>query len=1279
MKKRLLLLIAILFAIQGWSQNCPSPTNLVSTPSGNRAIISWMPGGTEAMWDIQYTFSSDSNWVNATSIYVTINSDTLTGLMPLTFYKVRVKAICSPEDESYWSNSLNFSTSSSPISTFPWIDGFENGLLAWNLSFSSISYPLQIVTSGVNPNCTPNGDSNMIFYGSYYAPSGSWARMISPEFNFSSNMEVSFFMYRDPGYPSNNDRVNVYVNSIASITGATLLGTTSRYRENAGWENISYIISQDLLEPKYLIFEAESFYGNNIYIDDIKVDLATSCPKPRNLLADTLTKTSARINWTAGGNETQWILQYKLSSDNSWVNANTINSISTNSFTLTGLTHSTSYDVRVKGICSQNNESLWSNVITFTTAYGIPFNESFSSSIFPPTNWTKLSGLASNAFAGILPTYTTSGWNRFTQGYGITGNHTRLNVYGINNKYWLVSPNIDLGSNPTMLSFDLALTAWNHEYQPYLNGIDDKFMVIISTDNGATWSQANATIWNNTGSPNVYNNISNTAQEINIDLSAYVNQSIKIAFYGESTINNADNDIHIDNINVDLIPTCPRPIVLLDSSSITTSSAIINWTAGGTETSWSLQYKPTSDTSWNNAIIINNITSNSYTLLSLQPSTSYDVRVRGICSLTDESNWTKISFNTSCGMVTSFPWSESFENGLNCWNLSSSGTVTNSFWQVKRIGELPNCIPHSGTFLAEYNSYSQPNTGWSTMASPALSFTRDMQVSFWMYRDNGYAISSYEGVSVFVNSTPDTIGATLLGHTPRYRANNGWDSITYQIPVASACTKYIILKAYSEYGNNIFVDDLSVSYIQSCDHPNEINVSNITQNEATINFTPSNIIDSEWEISYIAVGSQIWNNVNVNTVSYQLTGLIPNTSYEVYLRTLCSDSTYSGASQILNFHTACDNVITNINAEICEGYTYTENGFNVSTEGLHTLNLHRINGCDSTVNLTLTFKHNSTNQFTQSTCNSYTWNSSTYTTSGDYVQVFPNSVGCDSTVTLHLTIAELQTPKICMITVDSNNHNVVVWKRNEVVNYYNVYRQGTQSGQFNLMTTVPYSVPSWTDTSSNAAVMAYVYKISAIDTCSYESSLSLPHKTIHLTINQGVNNNWNLAWNPYEGITYTTYNIYRGVVNIPDSLELIATISGDNTSYTDINAPIGTIYYQIEILLNESCYPTKSYSSIRSNIVTNNSSSGLYNIENSNTNIQLYPNPTANKSTLEVQGLTKEADVIVYDIYGRKIKTYKFGLNQTKLEIDVNGFAPGVYNIKIVNTDCNITKKLIVK
>jgi len=99
-------------------------------------------------------------------------------------------------------------------------------------------------------------------------------------------------------------------------------------------------------------------------------------------------------------------------------------------------------------------------------------------------------------------------------------------------------------------------------------------------------------------------------------------------------------------------------------------------------------------------------------------------------------------------------------------------------------------------------------------------------------------------------------------------------------------------------------------------------------------------------------------------------------------------------------------VETTINASICSGETYTDNGFNVSAAGTYTDTLQTINGCDSVVTLNLTITNSTTGTDVVTACDSYTWiDGVTYTASNNTATyTLTNANGCDSIVTLNLTI-----------------------------------------------------------------------------------------------------------------------------------------------------------------------------------------------------------------------------------------------------------------------------------
>jgi len=128
----------------------------------------------------------------------------------------------------------------------------------------------------------------------------------------------------------------------------------------------------------------------------------------------------------------------------------------------------------------------------------------------------------------------------------------------------------------------------------------------------------------------------------------------------------------------------------------------------------------------------------------------------------------------------------------------------------------------------------------------------------------------------------------------------------------------------------------------------------------------------------------------------------------------------------------------------------------------------------------------------------------------------------------------------------------------------------------------------------------------------------------------------------------------------------------NNTIFTDTNVIEGNNYcYKVTAIIN-NCESEFSNQACQTCL-------GLNDISTNDFNVILYPNPTNDKTILNVIGLKEDADVIIYDLNGIKIKSYRLKQGQKELEIDVNDFASGVYNVNIINLICNITKKLIIQ
>ncbi|MEE1021490.1 MAG: leucine-rich repeat domain-containing protein, partial [Bacteroidales bacterium] len=112
----------------------------------------------------------------------------------------------------------------------------------------------------------------------------------------------------------------------------------------------------------------------------------------------------------------------------------------------------------------------------------------------------------------------------------------------------------------------------------------------------------------------------------------------------------------------------------------------------------------------------------------------------------------------------------------------------------------------------------------------------------------------------------------------------------------------------------------------------------------------------------------------------------------------------SDTSFVANFIVSTIN--TEITATICQGQTYTENGFNVSEAGTYTQTLTAINGADSIVTLTLNVLPIFNTELTATICEGqvYTENNFNISEAGVYTQTLTSVNGCDSIVTLTLNV-----------------------------------------------------------------------------------------------------------------------------------------------------------------------------------------------------------------------------------------------------------------------------------
>ena len=797
---------------------------------------------------------------------------TVGGLSTNKDYFYSFRSLCSEPSE--WSHVKSFRTVCSSFD-LPYYDDFEDPELNNIVCWSSILNNEYLSKS--EPSLTRHYQGN-VSYKMYESMT------ILPKFNVTT---LANYLIKGYVYSDNKSDAHLGIGVVADITNPketyeAIADVVVTNRED--WtEFVAYfsILNEadyaDFRNAQYIAFVATN--ETEFYIDNIEIVEIPTCLSPTEIKVSDITSNSCEISWFDNAKATQWQVQGFYKNE---LLIDTI--VKNNPAIITGLMPASAYEFKIRTVCSDVDQSWWTEVGDVTTecaSYTLPYDQTFDG-LEASQCWTQ--GLA---YPNVAENYWVHKNNAYYYEQHVEQEEDNF-FYPETSTSTILSPSIDLTQNKNVeLSFDVVYAQ---------SGV---LRVLLSDDGCISFDTLDVKSF---GFDGQYN--------LKYDLSAYVGKIINIGIDAQSS-GIKDSYIYIDNFSVEEVKSCVRPAAL-SALFVYDTRAKMKLTDETSNSSW--QYAVGTVGFMPDTIVPVTIKNKEFEITNLTPRSNYEVYIRSVCNSNVYSDWRgPISIQTACPMEVSFPYHESFE-GIN--------SVDNNCFSIFSFKPTNDRLPY-----AELNVRSYVSDGVQAMklvSSPDyyLYFAlplfneplRNLKLSF-DYKtefDEGYpTIATPIELGVMSDLSVET-SYTKLIDLPYSDSETGvFATCNYSFADAPAMydlsDKYIVIR-YGKTPEHPFtdmvdagIDNIEIVPADYCYAIENLNFIDFTETGVTVNWANRNEGSTTFEYRVLENNVEVQRST-ISALPLVITGLNSATDYTLEVRCLCSANNYSDW-EAFNFRT----------------------------------------------------------------------------------------------------------------------------------------------------------------------------------------------------------------------------------------------------------------------------------------------------------------------------------------------------------------------------------------
>ena len=878
-----------------YTTTCIGPNVVVTNVEPTQVDIVWAPGNTETSWDVAYMATGDTGWtVVATA--TTATSHSFTNLNDATNYSFRVTAPCGTESAD---RIVNVFTPCLPYSV-PFYEGFESWTASSTAAIDPCWYRMSSYVSGstLYPYVTTSYALSPSKSMYMYSTSSSYSLLALPKFSTPvDSLQVTFGLLKSNTSYAHEIQVGVMTDPTdisTFVPVASAIPTVGTYE----WEMFEFPLSNYTGEDGYITLMSPDGVYSYPYLDDLEVNIIPTCPRPRNVNIpdETITTTSAVVTWF-DTNASSWIVEYGPVGFTRGYG--TMDIASSTTYTIVGLNPSSRYDVYVYGLCSATDTSLASFRKTFTTDCAVlsnfPVFEGFtgyatgsSATYHYPVCWYGGSNYSTsypyfNAVSSDVAEYLYC----YVSGAASSGTkYTYIAMPAIDSSQYQITD--------MMVSFRAKAASTGTTY-------DQRLYIGVSVDpNDPSTFTAIDTV--------DLRGHTNWVSVDELDFSNFTGAGKYVTFLVCPEITSgtsAYSSVYIDDIELDLIPTCRRPAdVRVNSVSATTIE--LAWTERNSATSWEIEYGPMGFAQGSGTTVTAN--TNPYTITGLTANTNYDFYVKSVCSTTDHSRFTRANHFSTAQVPATIPYSYDFESEGEWanWGVNTGYSSVNWFRGTATAAQGTSSM---------YVSADNGQTNSTQMATVNTSAYRDLDlgttdtnftVSF-KAKAGGSPDAAYDGLMIFlVDPSVVVEGPTAAITSPWGNVNNLYrigtvrmDTVFSEYVVELDTISGIQRLAFFYFNQNTSfigapaaVDDINI-VVTSCPRPNSFHITNLDATTADFAWNGS---ASGYYFYY--TDGQTLDSIYTTSNTFTLTGLTPNTSYACAVKAVCGNEMSIYSDQI---------------------------------------------------------------------------------------------------------------------------------------------------------------------------------------------------------------------------------------------------------------------------------------------------------------------------------------------------------------------------------------------